>query len=108
DILGVAPSTRYSITGIVRNANGLAMRGVPVSINNPPMPVASTNAAGRFALNDRPKGTYIVSATINGVLVGVRVTLPATTGATAPNADIVLQPKPATTVRSYTGSGGSS
>ncbi|RYG53095.1 carboxypeptidase regulatory-like domain-containing protein [bacterium] len=104
DILGVAPSVRYSITGIVRNANGVALRGMSIFINNQSSAIATTDASGRFAIKDRPQNTYIVSTTINGVVVAVKAAVPAATGATAPNADIVLQAKPTTTVRSYSGS----
>ncbi|BCM91900.1 cell wall-associated protease [Abditibacteriota bacterium] len=93
DLLATAPSSRYSITGTVRSANGIALRGMQILLNNQPIPVASTNAAGQFFLSDRAQGTYILSTTINGAVIAIRVSLPTTTGTTAPNADVLLQPK---------------
>ncbi len=108
DLLATAPSVRYTITGTVRSASGVALRGMQILLNNQSIPVASTNAAGQFVLNDRPQGTYILSTTINGVVVAVRVSVPTATGASVPNANILLQPPAASSTRTASGSAGSS
>ena len=108
DILATAPPTRYFISGTVRRASGAPLSGVRILLNNAPVPVATSNSSGRFTLPDRAQGTYTLSATINNTVVAVRVTLPATTGTVAPNADIVLQPKATSAAPRSGGSGGSS
>ena len=107
DILATAPATRYFISGTVRSASGVALRNVSILLNNQPVPVAASNSSGRFSLQNRARGIYTLSATINGTAVVVRVTLPASTGTSAPNADILLQPRATSSVPSG-GSGGRS
>ncbi len=106
DILATAPATRYFISGTVRRASGAPLSGVRILLNNAQVPVATSNSSGRFTLPDRAQGTYTLSATINNVVVAVRVVLPATTGTVAPNADIVLQPKATSAAPRSGGSGG--
>ncbi len=105
DILATAPAIRYSISGTVRSSTGVALKNVAILLNNLSVPVATSNSSGRFLLKDRARGTYTISATINGAVVAVRVALPTSTGTSAPNADIVLQPR---ATQSASPSGGSS
>ena len=96
DIFGTPPAKRYFIAGTVKSATGDIVPNVWVYFNGQADPVGKSNALGRFSIADRASGTYLLRATINGIPVSAYASVPIGTGPLAPNADILLQPKPVT------------
>jgi subtilisin family serine protease len=84
------PAASFTITGVVKAADGSAAAGADVTVVGTPIPAVKTNAAGAYTIPAVPAGTYDVNADYGRWLQPLKKSVVVNANMTV---DFVLQPK---------------
>jgi subtilisin family serine protease len=60
--LGLAPTPTHSVSGHVRDGNGVALGGATVTVLNTPLASTTTDGSGAYSFASVPQGSYSVRA----------------------------------------------